>query len=138
MAMGQRNSSGTGSHLVERLSNGNSPSEHLPKPRSVVINVATDFSDTPAGRFDVEGPFSGERFRQSLLVPALRDYDEVIVDLNGVEGFGSSFLEEAFGGLVRLHLFSKEDLAQKLKFLTDDPSLEVEIQEYISRAAKVA
>ncbi len=66
----------------------------------VMISIAKDFTDTPGGRNRTDGPYSGERFRDDVLVPAL-ERGEVEVDLDGVLGFGSSFLEEAFGGLVR-------------------------------------
>ncbi|CBJ37918.1 conserved protein of unknown function [Ralstonia solanacearum CMR15] len=66
-----------------------------------MISIARDYTDTPAGRNRTDGPFSGERFRDEILAPALR-HGEVEVDLDGVLGFGSSFLEEAFGGLIRL------------------------------------
>jgi hypothetical protein len=37
------------------------------------------------------------------------------VVIDDVEGYGSSFLEEAFGGLVRKGHFSAETLREKLK-----------------------
>ena len=99
---------------------------------SKMIKIAEDFSSTPAGRYREDGPFPGEVFRDEILVPALAAYDEVCVDLSGVEGFGSSFLEEAFGGLVRLHHITKEAALKKIKIITDDPALEFEIKGYLS------
>lgn len=101
----------------------------------MLIKVATDFSETPAGRLIEDGPYSGQAFREKILVPALRDHDEVIVDLDGVEGFGSSFLEESFGGLAREEKFSSDELLQKLQFITSDPALEDEIRGYISASS---
>lgn len=69
-------------------------------------SIARNFSKYPAGRYKADGRFSGERCRRELLVPALRGTDVVVVDLNGTLGYGSSFLEEAFGGLVREEGFS--------------------------------
>lgn len=66
----------------------------------VMISIAKHYTDTPGGRNRSDGPYSGERFREDILAPALRQ-GEVDVDLDGVLGFGSSFLEEAFGGLIR-------------------------------------
>ena len=65
------------------------------------INVGRDFSPVPAGRRKEDGPFSGESFRERFLTDAIRNNVKVTVDLSGTEGYGSSFLEEAFGGLVR-------------------------------------
>jgi STAS-like domain of unknown function (DUF4325) len=83
-----------------------------------LIRVA-DFAPSPGGRFIADGPQSGEFFRESVLVPGLREAirreEEIIVELDGVPGYGSSFLEEAFGGLVRLQLFSKSELGRWLR-----------------------
>ena len=69
------------------------------------INVARDFSMTPGGRYRKDGPSSGEEFRDSLLRPkyelAIRNGDTLIINLDGGYGYGSSFLEESFGGLAR-------------------------------------
>ena len=98
------------------------------------LSVAKDFSDVPGGRFLTDGPFSGEAFRERLLRPALNAPGDVTIDLRGTEGFGSSFLEEAFGGLVRLRHYSKEELHRRLHFLSDDPTLIDEIWEYVDTA----
>ena len=74
-----------------------------PSPYILMINVARDFSKYPGGRFYSDGPFSGERFREEFLVPALKTGFAVHVILDGTLGYGASFLEEAFGGAVRLH-----------------------------------
>jgi len=66
-----------------------------------MISVLNNFSSNPSGRYYTDGPNSGERFRNELLLPALKGNTEVTVDLDGALGYGSSFLEEAFGGLVR-------------------------------------
>lgn len=99
-----------------------------------VIDVAKDFSDVPAGRFNSDGPFSGEAFREKHLRPALEKGGTVTIDLDGSEGYGSSFLEEAFGGLVRKGYFTKEELHSRLKPLSDDASLVGEVWRYIDNA----
>lgn len=86
------------------------------------INIATEFSDTPGGRYPEDGPANGQKFRDELLIPALKSFDKVIVDVSGVEGYGSSFLEEVFGGIIRLKLFDKNTLARKLTWIASDPS----------------
>lgn len=67
----------------------------------ISIQVAREFSRHPAGRFEKDGPYSGESFRRKFLVPHLRNGEAITVDLDGARGYGSSFLEEAFGGLIR-------------------------------------
>lgn len=64
------------------------------------VDVVT-FSATPGGRYREEGQWSGEEFRDDVLVPLLEAGHDVVVDLDGPLGFTSSFLEEVFGGLVR-------------------------------------
>lgn len=84
-----------------------------------VISVADEFSRYPGGRFRADGDASGEEFRDDYLLPKLRDArdssGQVTVRLDGVAGYPASFLEEAFGGLVRAGYFSKNDLRSLLK-----------------------
>ena len=90
-----------------------------------VIKIATDFSPTPGGRLIKTGPDSGEDFRQRILAPALRHAIElgqrVIVLLDDAITYPVSFLEEAFGGLVRIEGFTKPQLKAYLEIRADDP-----------------
>jgi len=88
------------------------------------IDVATDFSPYPAGRFRTDGPHAAEQFRDDLLVPALRQGPVKLV-LDGAMGFGASFLDEAFGGLV-VH-FTPAELRARLVLESSQPALEAEI-----------
>lgn len=76
-------------------------------------SLANEFTRTPAGRYSSDGPFSGERFREEVLLPALRGGKQIAVNLDGAIGFGSSFLEEAFGGLIRAGMV-ESDLKKRL------------------------
>lgn len=102
-----------------------------------VINVAQDFSRYPAGRYVDDGPFSGAAFRDNILVPALKAGEEIVVELDGVRGYGSSFLEEAFGGLVR-NGFSTDQIHQLITLQSVDRSLVEEIEEYIEHGYEPA
>lgn len=65
------------------------------------IVIAERFSRSPSGRYHpADGEYSGERFRDEILYPALLK-GKVEVNLDGCLTLGSSFLDEAFGGLVR-------------------------------------
>jgi hypothetical protein len=90
-----------------------------------VLTVATDFARSPSGRYFTDGPNSGQRFREEFLYPALQT-DKVEVVLDGVLTLGSSFLDEAFGGLVREKGMSPADIRQKLV-------LKSKLQTYISK-----
>lgn len=99
------------------------------------INIAKQFYDAPAGRFPEDGKYNGQRFRQEYLVPALLAEGDVFVDMDGTDGYGSSFLEEAFGGLVRLCGFSPSQLHERLVLKSDeDESFIEEVWEYIDNA----
>lgn len=84
-----------------------------------MITVATDFSRFPGGRYREDGEFSGEEFRDDVLVPQLREAkalgQRLAVQLDGATGYASSFLEEAFGGLVREGYFTAAELDQILE-----------------------
>lgn len=80
-----------------------------------MINIATDFSPFAAGRFISDGPWSGEKFRTEVLKPALMSGKKICVNLDGTLGLGSSFLEEAFGGLVRKEGFDISRLINTLE-----------------------
>lgn len=97
-----------------------------------VINIAEQFTRFPAGRYRSDGPYSGQRFREELLVPALKANARVSVKLDGTMGYGSSFLEEAFGGLVRSEKFDPTELREKITLESRDASLINEIEEYLS------
>ena len=96
-------------------------------------------SEFPAGRYYDDGPYPGEKFRKEFLVPALKAGGNVLVDLDGTMGYGSSFLEEAFGGLVRDEGFAVDDLKRRLRIRsTSDPSLVTEVWKYITDASRAA
>lgn len=97
------------------------------------INISKDFSTTPGARFKKDGPFSGEEFREKLLEKHFenKEFDyELTVNLDGTEGYATSFLEEAFGGLARK--YGRERCLKRLRFISNEESALVdEIQEYI-------
>jgi hypothetical protein len=99
----------------------------------ITIKIATDFSRYPAGRYVIDGPYSGELFRTKFLAPAIERQDKVVIDMDGARGYGSSFLEEAFGGLVRLG-FMKDMIKRKLEIHATNASLKQEINDYINSA----
>ncbi len=109
-----------------------------------MIRIAEDFSKYPMGRyFPKDGDFAGERFRNEFLKPALEavtrsgSKEQVTVVLDGVRTFGSSFLEEAFGGLVREENYTAEQLRKILKVSYSQPELSFyaeAIEDYITKA----
>jgi STAS-like domain of unknown function (DUF4325) len=106
-------------------------------PDKIYITVATDFSKTPGPRSSEEGRFSGEEFLNRFLVPhfeqAIKESTKLVVDLDGAEGYATSFLEAAFGGLARA--FSSKAVLEHLEIKSaDEPYLDEEITNYIRDA----
>ena len=96
------------------------------------ISIAKEFSITPGARFRADGPYSGEEFREDFLEGPMRDTKirKIVIVLDGTEGYATSFLEEAFGGLARL--FDEARCLEKLEFIsTEDPLQIEEIKGYI-------
>jgi hypothetical protein len=102
-----------------------------------VISIAKQFSPTPAGRYVSDGPFPGETFREKWLTPALDAGGTVTVNLDGTAGYGSSFLEEAFGGLVRRG-WAPEVLRGRLVLVSNRPSYVERIWSYIEHGGEAA
>ena len=103
----------------------------------IKIMIAKDFSKTPFGRYVTDSPNSAERFRKEILAPAFRGQEQPVeVDFSDISlGVGSSFLEEAFGGLVRKGKFSK-DFLQKVLVIRSPrrPIIKDRIETYIKEA----
>ena len=57
--------------------------------------------------------------------------------MDGAKGYGSSFLEEAFGGLVRCCGFEPNLLKERLVIKTEDSLLSTEIWDYIEEAGQL-
>ena len=105
------------------------------------LKIAKEFSTTPGPRHESEGPFSGEIFRKNTLAPlvkkAINENQILTIDLDGTEGYGTSFLEEAFGGLIRSEHISFKALEEHLNYISiEEPYLIDDIHEYLNDAKK--
>jgi len=97
------------------------------------ISIAKEFSDTPGPRAKAEGDSSGEEFLETLLLPAYEhvraEGGTLLIDLDGTEGYATSFLEAAFGQLARK--YPPEEVLSFLAFKSDDePYLIQEIKKW--------
>ncbi len=104
---------------------------------NTVIKVADDFYPRPAGRYNEDGAYNGEKFRKEILVPKLKSLptgDQLTIDFQGVTMAGSSFLEEAFGGLVREEGFDKRNLLALIVIVSPRPIIKTRIETYIHEA----
>jgi len=103
----------------------------------IKIKISNDFSDTPGGRYIEEGEYSGEAFRDHLLIGKINKAeltsDKVYIDFDGCFGFGTSFLEEAFGGLVRK--YHKKNVLDYIQIhSTEDETIPQLVKKYIKDA----
>lgn len=67
------------------------------------INIKDDFSDAPGARYKKDGPNSGEEFYDKFLKPRFEEAKnnrvKLIIELDGVWGYPSSFVSGSFGRL---------------------------------------
>jgi hypothetical protein len=104
----------------------------------VIISMKDDFSLAPGPRYIKEGAHSGEEFRNNVLEPkyeyALKENGIVSIDLDGTFGYGTSFLEEVFGGLARK--YANINVMDHLEIISEEePYLINDIKKYITEAS---
>lgn len=105
---------------------------------AITLKIAVEFSETPGVREEIEGDFPGEEFLKKHLLPkfeqALRENKKLVVDMDDTAGYPTSFLEAAFGGLVR-HYHDKRLILRNIEFISkDDPFMVDDIIEYVNEA----
>lgn len=103
------------------------------------IKISSDYAKSPGPRLIAEGKNSGEEFRKKILLPKLKEAIErsirLEIDLDGTAGYGTSFLEESFGGLIREDGFDLQKLRDVFIFKSvEEPGLLDEINEYLEEA----
>jgi hypothetical protein len=101
----------------------------------IMIDIAKDYTTTPGGRYVTDGKFSGEDFRNQYLEKFFKNQEDVriTINLDGTEGYPTSFLEECFGGLSRK--YGKELCEKILNFKSEEDTLLIkEIKSYINDA----
>lgn len=86
------------------------------------ITISKDFSDSPGARYREDGENSGQAFLEDVLFPAFErsvtDNYKILVDLDGVWGYPSSFISGSFG---KLSLDKGADLVLKhIEFKSED------------------
>lgn len=105
------------------------------------INIAKDFSAYPAGRYKTEGKESGEAFLldhlMGKLIAAIATNSLLEINLNGMNGYPSSFISGSFGkitfelgkimghqkasDLIKKHIVIKcDDSAARAKAIEDE------------------
>jgi hypothetical protein len=107
----------------------------------MLLKIASEFSTAPGPRRIKEGKYSGEQFRTELLLPRVREAiasaKRLEVNLDGTSGYGTSFLEESFGGLIRENGMTLAQLQATMTLTSnEEPDLLDEIAEYMNDAER--
>ena len=75
----------------------------MEKQNEIVLKVSS-YSMSPGPRYCDQGDSSGEDFYHKMLnkyfTKAFLENKKLVVDLDGPDGYASSFLDEAFGNLI--------------------------------------
>lgn len=106
----------------------------------MTIRMTVDFSKLPGEIDELHGTNTGEKFRNNYLIPVydyclVRD-ENLNINFCNSHGYAASFLEEAFGGMVR-NGYDGKQMLRKMNFKTEEePLLEDSIVEYIIEAIK--
>jgi len=98
------------------------------------LKISKDFSETPGARYYSDGNFSGEEFYEKILryafKEALEDDSKLVIDLDGTEGYATSFLDETFMRLAKE--FGKETVLKNIELISiEEPDWKDEIISYI-------
>ena len=106
---------------------------------NLVLHIAKEYSRCPGARYESEGEFSGEKFREELLLPRLKEAIEkkvmLEVVLDGSAGYSTAFIEEAFGGLIRKDGMTMKEIEGHLYVISDeDPTYIDDIKIYLRNA----
>lgn len=96
----------------------------------------SDYTFNPGGRLKSHGKFSGEWFRDDILMPNIIDaeikHEKIIINLDDVYSLPKTFLREVFYGLITKYKY------KNFKDLTivchDDLGITADIYSYIAEA----
>lgn len=92
------------------------------------IVIAEDFSNTPGARYRRDGNFSGEDFLEVQLLPKFKKAMDgkylLLVDLDGVWGYPSSFVSGSFGKLSVS--FGAEAVLAHIRFKSEENEIRLQ------------
>lgn len=105
----------------------------------IEFSIANQFSETPGARYRSDGKYSGQEFYEdklkSLFDDCIKNGSKLEINLDGTNGYATSFLDEAFGRLAED--FTPEVVFSNLQLISiEEPHLLNEIKDYISNAHK--
>ena len=88
----------------------------------IKIVIKDDFSDCPGARYRKDGPHSGQEFYDDLLLPKFKEAqsnkEKLMIDLDGVWGYPSSFVSGSFGKLSLE--YGADEVLKVIEFISDE------------------
>jgi len=104
-----------------------------------VLTIATEFSPKPGPRYSVNGKYSGQEFLEKILekrfLAAESAKQTLTVNVDGLRGYPSSFIDGSFGELMRKVGRSRFEAVIRIKAEKNDFALD-EINYILSTADK--
>ncbi len=111
---------------MERSYIGNYKARNMEIKDTIII--ARDFTDTPGARYRTDGDWSGEMFLEEILLPRFNDAANkgyvLLIDLDKVFGYPSSFVSGSFGKLSVDK--GAEAVLKHIQFKSDENPLRLE------------
>lgn len=97
------------------------------------INIRYQFSEILGGEYKKDGNFSGEEFKEQMLIPIWRLYkdknDIIEIDMDGTYGVPENWLIGAFGTFVIEEHLKRDDI-ERFHFISEEePNLIEKIKE---------
>ena len=107
--------------------------ERYYKMKVIKYNFVEKFSRYPGARWIKQGPKSGEEFRKKVLDDVFENGDKIEINLDGLIGLTSSFIDGSFGEMAVKYEIDK--FKDTITFIcNDDPTLYDEIMHYVNKA----
>ena len=89
---------------------------------NIQIDIKKDFSDSPGARYRKDGPHSGEEFYEEHLKKkfdeAISQKVKLVINLDGVWGYPSSFVSGSFGKLSLA--YSAQKVLETIIFISNE------------------
>ena len=90
------------------------------------------FSAVPIVGFRSESDINGQAFREDILYPrvceAIKNKETLEVDFTNMLNLSSAFLEESFGGLVRIHELYRDEVLNTIEFISENRLLRTSLE----------
>jgi len=102
--------------------------------KELTINISKEFSRILGGREKNISDHSGEEFREKFLEENTKNYERIIVELDGVLGYPIDFLDETFGRIARC--LGKKKFNEIFRFISNHTHITDRINYLVDHSGK--